>query len=74
MEFRVSTVLLNDAGDSGTKDLIDRSHNTSRPDVLSCQQWICEFVNNKQMAFLHSFVSQQLLFFYFLNIWKQCRM
>ena len=27
--------------------------------------WICKFVNNKQMAFLKFFVSQQLLFFIF---------
>ena len=32
------------------------------------------FVNNKQMVFLHIFVSQQLLFFYFQNIFIQCRM
>ena len=32
------------------------------------------FVNIKQMAFLQIFVSQKLLFFYFQNIWIQCRM
>ena len=41
--------------------------------LQSYQKWICKFINNKQMAFLLSFVSQQLLF-YFQNIWIQWRM
>ena len=35
-----------------------------RPCIRVARSWICEFVNNKQMAFLHSFVSQQLLFLF----------
>ena len=42
-------------------------------DVLAAGWPDYGFVNNKQMTFLKSFVSQQL-FFYFQNIWIQCWM
>ena len=46
-----------------------------RPGSRVARLWICKFLNNKQMAFLQNFISQQLLFFfYFQNIWIQCRM
>ena len=35
-----------------------------RPDIRVARSWIHKFVNNKQMAFLQTFASQQLLFLF----------
>ena len=35
-----------------------------RPDIRVARSWIHKFVNNKQMAFLQTFVSEQLLFLF----------
>ena len=35
-----------------------------RPGIRVARLWICKFVNNKQVALLQIFVSQQLLFLF----------